>query len=75
MTRCGPWCMGMMRLSETLIQVRKEQNSTVSRTCGVVTVCIANSGRSARSVSAWVDEPIKKTGDSTHTSCGMISRP
>lgn len=56
----GPRCMGMMRLSETPTQVRKEQNSTVSRTCGVVKVCGSNSGRDARSVSARTDEQIPR---------------
>lgn len=44
----GPYCMGMIRLFETPIQVRNEQNSTVSRTCGVVTICITDSGGSER---------------------------
>ncbi len=48
--------MGMMRLFETPIQVKKEQKSTVSRTCGVVTVCGSNTGRDARAMFAGKDE-------------------
>ena len=50
MPRGGPCCMGTMRLSKTPIQVKKEQNSTVSRTCDMMIISGSNSGRAARSV-------------------------
>lgn len=71
----GPCCMGTMRLAKTPIQVKNEQNSTASRTCGMVAVSEANSGRAARSAFAGTDEQIpKKSGSLIHT-VGISSRP
>ncbi len=61
-----------MRLCQARIQFKKEQNSTISRTCGGVRVGSLKTGRFARLVS--FEERISKGGSSFQTTNGMWSR-
>lgn len=61
-----------MSLCELWIQVRKEQNSTVSRTCGVMHVCSPIAGRFVQPASSG--ESVSKGTSSFQTASGTKSR-
>lgn len=72
----GAMCAGAVRLCQTWSQVRNEQNSTGSRTCGVVAACSSEESRVVR-LSFMLESCEGRMGEDAtiKTICGTRSRP